>query len=183
MISFQCSTCNAKVKSKKEFAGRKAKCPRCRTIIAVPEPPILAALVKEPPLSRIIIKNTWKAIIKSVKFTTQNTFYILGVVISLLNVIAIILGSIPIVVLESIVYGGTKKPKNSCRVCGYTWYPRGRNVSLQCPKCKDTDVRTFQTSIVLCAIVGWLILLFILSGASAILMHSSTDYPIFLPNQ
>lgn len=29
----------------------------------------------------------------------------------------------------------TKRPQNVCKSCGYTWYPRGKSVSLKCPKC------------------------------------------------
>jgi hypothetical protein len=29
----------------------------------------------------------------------------------------------------------TKRPKNKCKDCGYTWYPRGKNLSRSCPEC------------------------------------------------
>jgi hypothetical protein len=29
----------------------------------------------------------------------------------------------------------TKRPLNGCGYCGYTWYPRGNDRSLNCPKC------------------------------------------------
>jgi len=29
----------------------------------------------------------------------------------------------------------TYRPQNRCRDCGYTWFPRGRNLSVQCPNC------------------------------------------------
>lgn len=29
----------------------------------------------------------------------------------------------------------TKRPLNNCASCGYTWYPRGNDHSIQCPKC------------------------------------------------
>lgn len=34
----------------------------------------------------------------------------------------------------------TKRPQNRCKQCGYTWYPRGKSVSLRCPNCGSQDV-------------------------------------------
>ncbi|AXV83330.1 hypothetical protein CJO92_17070 (plasmid) [Ralstonia solanacearum] len=34
----------------------------------------------------------------------------------------------------------TKRPQNVCKNCGYTWYPRGKSVSLKCPKCGSGKV-------------------------------------------
>ena len=36
----------------------------------------------------------------------------------------------------------TKRPQNICRSCRYTWYPRGKNVSAQCPRCGSQEVET-----------------------------------------
>jgi hypothetical protein len=36
--------------------------------------------------------------------------------------------------------GGTKRTQNVCKDCGYTWYPRGKNLSLQCPKCAGGNI-------------------------------------------
>lgn len=35
----------------------------------------------------------------------------------------------------------TKRPQNRCSECGYTWYPRGKNLSRWCPYCgsRNTD--------------------------------------------
>lgn len=35
----------------------------------------------------------------------------------------------------------TKRPQNVCGSCGYTWYPRGKSVSLKCPKCGGGKVK------------------------------------------
>ena len=35
---------------------------------------------------------------------------------------------------------GTKRPKNSCSSCGYTWYPKGHDTSMSCPKCSSGSV-------------------------------------------
>lgn len=35
----------------------------------------------------------------------------------------------------------TKRPQNRCSQCGYTWYPRGKNISLRCPNCGHTGVK------------------------------------------
>jgi hypothetical protein len=29
----------------------------------------------------------------------------------------------------------TQRPQNECEACGYTWYPRGKNLSARCPNC------------------------------------------------
>jgi hypothetical protein len=31
------------------------------------------------------------------------------------------------------------RPLNQCHDCGYTWYPRGKDVSHRCPRCSSTD--------------------------------------------
>ena len=33
----------------------------------------------------------------------------------------------------------TYRPQNVCHSCGYTWYPRGKNVSLKCPSCGNYE--------------------------------------------
>src|SRR5438128_436932 len=38
------------------------------------------------------------------------------------------------------------RPLNRCRSCGYTWYPRGKNVSLRCPGCGSTAVEVATLS-------------------------------------
>lgn len=34
----------------------------------------------------------------------------------------------------------TKRPKNKCMSCHYTWFPRGNDVSRKCPNCRSDDV-------------------------------------------
>jgi len=34
----------------------------------------------------------------------------------------------------------TKRMQNRCKKCGYTWYPRGKNLSLKCPSCGSNEV-------------------------------------------
>ncbi|XLZ71477.1 hypothetical protein ABT364_05775 [Massilia sp. SR12] len=34
----------------------------------------------------------------------------------------------------------TKRPQNKCKKCGYTWYPRGKRISLKCPNCGSNEV-------------------------------------------
>jgi hypothetical protein len=36
---------------------------------------------------------------------------------------------------------GTFRPLNQCRTCGYTWHPRGHNLSRVCPACGSGDVQ------------------------------------------
>ncbi|AXV74734.1 hypothetical protein CJO75_17340 (plasmid) [Ralstonia solanacearum] len=41
----------------------------------------------------------------------------------------------------------TKRPQNVCENCRYTWYPRGKAISLKCPKCGSGQVKIVQTRI------------------------------------
>lgn len=34
----------------------------------------------------------------------------------------------------------TKRSQNKCKKCGYTWYPRGKSISLKCPSCGSSEV-------------------------------------------
>lgn len=34
----------------------------------------------------------------------------------------------------------TRRPQNRCNQCGYTWQPRGHNLSLECRRCRSRDV-------------------------------------------
>jgi len=34
----------------------------------------------------------------------------------------------------------TKRHQNKCKSCGYTWYPRGKDLSAECPKCGSSEV-------------------------------------------
>lgn len=49
----------------------------------------------------------------------------------------------------------TKRPQNCCKSCGYTWYPRGKNLSLRCPNCGHTGVKTIGASSAAIALVLW----------------------------
>ncbi len=43
----------------------------------------------------------------------------------------------------------TYRPGNVCKTCGYTFYPRGHNVSLRCPNCGSRDIRMSYAGCVL----------------------------------
>jgi uncharacterized OB-fold protein len=36
----------------------------------------------------------------------------------------------------------TKRPQNKCKSCGYTWYPRGKSISIKCPNCGGGKIST-----------------------------------------
>ena len=38
------------------------------------------------------------------------------------------------------IFQFTKRPLNICNACEFTWYPRGHDISLQCPNCKSKAV-------------------------------------------
>ncbi len=59
------------------------------------------------------------------------------------------------------------RPLNHCLGCDYTWYPRGKNLSISCPKCKGGNVEIpppppFPTKLVLgllgIGLFAWLVL-------------------------
>ncbi|HJZ54324.1 MAG TPA: hypothetical protein VKE74_05175, partial [Gemmataceae bacterium] len=56
------------------------------------------------------------------------------------------------------------RPQNACRKCGYTWYPRGKNVSIQCPRCRSSSVE------VVVAPTPSVLLVFIVLGIGAALL-------------
>lgn len=35
----------------------------------------------------------------------------------------------------------TKRSQNKCNSCRYTWYPKGKDLSRECPNCKSKDVK------------------------------------------
>lgn len=47
----------------------------------------------------------------------------------------------------------TKRSQNKCEKCNYTWYPRGKNLSLKCPSCGSTEVGFAGTGIGLVALI------------------------------
>ncbi|MFL6675665.1 MAG: hypothetical protein ACJ8LG_20515 [Massilia sp.] len=48
---------------------------------------------------------------------------------------------------------GTKRSQNRCKKCNYTWYPRGKSLSLKCPSCGGTEVGFAGRGIGLIALV------------------------------
>jgi hypothetical protein len=57
---------------------------------------------------------------------------------------------------------GTKRPQNVCKKCAYTWYPRGKRLSLKCPRCGSTETAIGCSG---CATV--IVLALLLGAASA----------------
>lgn len=39
----------------------------------------------------------------------------------------------------------TKHPQNKCKSCGYTWYPRGKHLSIKCPNCGSSKTSTVSS--------------------------------------
>lgn len=56
--------------------------------------------------------------------------------------------------------GSTKRPQNKCKKCGYTWYPRGKSISLKCPNCGSSEVGFAGSGLGLVAavVIGFLVL-------------------------
>lgn len=54
----------------------------------------------------------------------------------------------------------TKRLQNKCKKCGYTWYPRGKHISLKCPSCGSSEVGFAGPGIGLVALVVIAMLVF-----------------------
>jgi hypothetical protein len=62
----------------------------------------------------------------------------------------------------------TKRPQNHCLRCGYCWFPRGHNISAQCPRCGSAEVELALAGCL--RAIGYLFLLpFLLLAAPFIL--------------
>ncbi|MGI4982559.1 MAG: hypothetical protein ACRYGL_04360 [Janthinobacterium lividum] len=65
----------------------------------------------------------------------------------------------------------TLRPQNRCVACGYTWFPRGKSLSMRCPRCSGEDIEEVRTAsapsrgrkwgaftfgaVLLVAVIGW----------------------------
>ncbi|MGI4856486.1 MAG: hypothetical protein ACRYHA_06100 [Janthinobacterium lividum] len=65
----------------------------------------------------------------------------------------------------------TLRPQNRCVACGYTWFPRGKSLSMRCPRCTREDIEEVRATpasavrpkwgavtlgaVLLIAVVGW----------------------------
>lgn len=71
-------------------------------------------------------------------------------------------------ILKILLSGGRSRPtlrsQNRCSACGYTWFPRGKGVSLSCPGCGSRNVGAPRSS----GIAGKLVLGFLVVVALAI---------------
>ncbi|MBB3212088.1 putative nucleic acid-binding Zn-ribbon protein [Herbaspirillum sp. Sphag1AN] len=47
----------------------------------------------------------------------------------------------------------TLRTQNKCGECGYTWFPRGKDLSLVCPKCKSSKVGFVRSGVIGAAII------------------------------
>lgn len=56
-----------------------------------------------------------------------------------------------------------KRSKNKCKSCGYTWYPKGKNLSRKCPDCGSREV-TYSSG----GCCGLIILLALIFGAISV---------------
>lgn len=55
----------------------------------------------------------------------------------------------------------TLRSQNKCRDCGYTWYPRGKNLSRACPDCGSREVRivvNWLPPLAVAILFGWVFL-------------------------
>ncbi|NRR28659.1 hypothetical protein HSX11_00360 [Oxalobacteraceae bacterium] len=54
----------------------------------------------------------------------------------------------------------TKRSQNKCKKCGYTWYPRGKHISLKCPSCGSSEVGYAGTGIGVFALIVIAVMVF-----------------------
>lgn len=76
-----------------------------------------------------------------------------------LGSIALVLGTIVCVLTTH-----TKRPRNGCGACNYTWYPKGADASRQCPSCGSASVILHPDALA----VGWVMLCVIALGICSI---------------
>ena len=55
----------------------------------------------------------------------------------------------------------TKRPRNRCKDCGDTWFPKGRNISNRCPNCGSSNVVLAGCG---CRCLGAIVLLLIIGA-------------------
>lgn len=77
----------------------------------------------------------------------------------LLSSIALLLG-----IVVCAMATRTKRPQNGCGACGYSWFPKGMDVSRRCPNCGSTSVSAYPGALA----IGWLMLVLIGLGMAAI---------------
>ena len=72
----------------------------------------------------------------------------------------------------------TKRSQNKCKDCRYTWYPRGKDLSRECPNCKSTNVTFAGPGL------GSILLGLVIVGAAAVFFggnKKSEEAPIPAP--
>lgn len=70
----------------------------------------------------------------------------------------------------------TKRMQNRCKKCAYTWYPRGKNLSLKCPSCGSNEVGFVGGGIFLFALI--IVGLYVFGGDKH---PQSTEVPAISP--
>lgn len=63
----------------------------------------------------------------------------------------------------------TLRGQNKCKDCSYTWFPRGKDISLVCPKCGGSDVKKVSSG----AFLGLVVVAIIVYVA----IHNSSTSP------
>ena len=71
----------------------------------------------------------------------------------------------------------TLRPQNECRDCSYTWYPRGHNISLQCPNCGSNDIDTVGLGCLAQLVITGIVGIIIAVGLGALDGEDAKDVP------
>jgi len=64
--------------------------------------------------------------------------------------------------------GKTLRSQNKCKDCGYTWFPRGKALSLVCPKCGGSDVKKVSSGAFLGLVVIAVIVYVAINNSSSV---------------
>jgi len=58
MIRFKCEKCGQKIRTSAQFAGKKGKCPKCRSSVVVPKLKAVTAQETKPPPAKPLLNKT-----------------------------------------------------------------------------------------------------------------------------
>lgn len=73
----------------------------------------------------------------------------------------------------------TLRPQNRCTSCGYTWHPRGKNLSSKCPSCGHKGVKLAGTvAAAVIGLAGWAAVSGLSTPSKPAVPRSTTVVPV-----
>jgi len=110
-------------------------------------------IISKPEGTRAVLKMIFRIIKNIVLFPFKLIYCILSFALTILSSF-----------VSAFLWSSTKRPLNKCKACGYTWHPRGKDVSHKCPKCKS---EILQEEDKCPALVIWTVFVFIIIASLA----------------